>query len=93
MSAPRNIKEQILNLRMEGKSYREIEKEVNCSRGNVWFHCNKHGLTDTGMKLHPVSKKIKKQIAKYCITHTSLQASKHFKLAIDTIKKYRKFQG
>jgi DNA-binding CsgD family transcriptional regulator len=93
MSAPRNIKEQILKLRMEGKSYREIEKEVNCSRGNVWFHCNKQGLNDTGKKLHPITKKIKRQIAKYCQTHTSLQASKHFNLSIATIKNYRKFIG
>jgi len=93
MSAPRNIKEQILKLRMEGKSYREIEKEVNCSRGNVWFHCNKHGLNDTGKKLHPITKNLKRQIAKYCKTHTSLQASKHFELSIATIKNYRKFIG
>jgi len=93
MSAPRNIKEQILRLRMEGKSYREIEKELNCSRGNVWFHCNKNGLTDTGLKLHPITIKIKRQIAKYCKTHTSLEACKHFCLSLATIKNYRKFQG
>jgi DNA-binding CsgD family transcriptional regulator len=93
MSAPRNIKEQILRLRMEGKSYREIEKELNCSRGNVWFHCNKHGLTDTGKKKHALDKKTKRQIAKFCKSHTSLQASKHFGLSIATIKNYRKFEG
>jgi DNA-binding CsgD family transcriptional regulator len=93
MSAPRNIKEQILRLRHEGKSYREIEKELNCSRGNVWFHCNNNGLNDTGKKLHPITKKIKRQIAKYCKKHTCLQASKHFGLSIATIKNYRKFEG
>jgi DNA-binding CsgD family transcriptional regulator len=93
MSAPRNIKEQILRLRMEGKSYREIEKELNCSRGNVWFHCNKHNLTDTGKKKYPVSKKIKRQIAKYCKTHTSKEASEFFNLSIQTIKNYRKYIG
>lgn len=93
MSAPRNIKEQILRLRTEGKSYREIEKELNCSRGNVWFHCNKHGLTDTGKKKHAIDKKTKKQIAKFCKTHTSKEASEFFKLSIQTIKNYRKFEG
>jgi transcriptional regulator len=93
MSAPRNIKEQILRLRMEGKSYREIEKELNCTRSNVWFHCNKHGLNDTGKKRHPLDKKIKKQIAKYCKKHTCAEARDFFNLSLQTIKKYRKFEG
>lgn len=33
------IKEQILKLRDEGKSYREIEKIVGCSKGTVAYHC------------------------------------------------------
>ena len=32
-------KEDILRLRAEGKSYREIEKELGCSRGTIAYHC------------------------------------------------------
>jgi len=33
------LKEQILNLRNEGKSYKEIEKELGCSRSTISYHC------------------------------------------------------
>lgn len=33
------MKEQILKLRSEGKSYREIEKVVGCSRGTISYYC------------------------------------------------------
>ena len=91
MAEKRNIKGQILKLRMEGKSYREIQKEIGCSKGNVWFHCNNHGLNDTGKKRYALSEKNKIQIANYCLNHTSLEASKFFNLSIQTIKKYRKY--
>lgn len=35
------MKEQILKLRAEGKSYREIEKILNCSKGTIAYHCGK----------------------------------------------------
>ena len=33
------MKDQILLLRAEGKSYREIEKLLGCSKGTISFHC------------------------------------------------------
>jgi len=33
------MKEQILKLRKEGKSYREIQKVLNCSKGTIAYHC------------------------------------------------------
>jgi 5-methylcytosine-specific restriction endonuclease McrA len=33
------MKEQILKLRNEGKSYREIEKILGCSRSTISYHC------------------------------------------------------
>lgn len=35
------MKEQILRLRSEGKSYKDIVKELGCSISTVAYHCNK----------------------------------------------------
>lgn len=34
------MKEKILKLRSEGKSYNEIQKELGCSKGTISFHCS-----------------------------------------------------
>lgn len=34
------LKENILKLRKEGKSYRQIESVLNCSRATISYHCN-----------------------------------------------------
>lgn len=33
------MKEQILKLRQQGKSYTEIQEILNCSRGTISYHC------------------------------------------------------
>jgi 5-methylcytosine-specific restriction endonuclease McrA len=35
------LKEKILKLREEGKSYKEIEKELGCSRSTISYYCSK----------------------------------------------------
>jgi hypothetical protein len=93
MSAPRNLKNDIVQLRNEGKSYREIQKILQCSRGTINYNCKKTNLTDTGLKIHPVSKEVKQQISDFCKTNTSKVASAHFGLGLSSIKKYRKYQS
>ncbi len=34
------LKEQILKLRTQGKSYRKIQEELNCSKSTIGFHLN-----------------------------------------------------
>ncbi len=41
ITGPRGIKKDILRLRSEGKTYSQIAKELNCSRGTIAYHCNK----------------------------------------------------
>ena len=41
MSKPREIKKEILELRSEGFSYRQICEKLNCSKGTVAYHCGK----------------------------------------------------
>jgi transposase len=93
MARPRQLKNQVLTLRAEGKSYRAIQKELNCSRGTINYHCKDNDMTDIGMKIHPLPKEIKIQIAEYCQTNTSVKATERFGLSLSTIKKYRKYQG
>lgn len=35
------MKEQILKLREEGKTYNQIQKELKCSKGTISYHCGK----------------------------------------------------
>ena len=41
ITGPRGIKKDILRLRSEGKTYQQIAKELNCSKGTIAYHCNK----------------------------------------------------
>lgn len=92
MAIKRNLKNQILTLRNQGKSYREIQKELICSKGTINYHCKENELTDIGMKIAPVDSEMKSQIADYCKDSTLADASKHFGLSLSTIKKYKKYQ-
>ena len=93
MARPRQLKNQVLTLRAEGKSYRAIQKELNCSRGTINYHCKENDMTDIGMKIHPITNELKVQIAEYCTSNTSVKASENFGLSLSTVKKYRKYQG
>lgn len=92
MAIRRNLKPQILTLRNQGKSYREIQRELNCSKGSINYHCKENDLTDIGMKVNPVDNSIKSEIAEFCKEHTLSEASNYFKLSLSTIKKYKKNQ-
>lgn len=49
----KKIKNKILELREQGKSYTEIQKILGCSKGTISFHCGK------GQKLKSKNRKIK----------------------------------
>ena len=38
------LKDKIIELRLQGKSYRKIEKELNCSRSTISIHCRNYGI-------------------------------------------------
>ena len=62
MARPKGLKHKVLNLRAEGKSYRTIQKELQCSRGTINYHCKDNDMTDIGMKIHPLSNETKRTI-------------------------------
>ena len=49
------MKEEIIKLRKEGKSYRDIQKELGCSKSTISFHCVKLNL-NTPVEYTPVIK-------------------------------------
>lgn len=85
----RGIKEDILRLRNEGYSYRDIQEKLKCSKSTINFHCEKEKLTDTGMKMEMLDEKTKNAILEYTKTKTTKQAMEHFGLGRTTIKRYK----
>lgn len=55
-------KQDIIRLRKQGKSYRQIEDELGCSKGTVAYNCKQAGLEDIGKKQQKISKEKKEKI-------------------------------
>lgn len=85
----RGIKEEILKLRKKGLSYRDIQSKLKCSKSTINYHCKNHDLTDTGLKLFPISQKVKNAIKKFTKTHTKKEAMSEFGVGRTTIKNYK----
>ena len=37
----RNLKKKVLQLRAEGKTYKQIQQKLNCSKSTISYYCNK----------------------------------------------------
>jgi DNA-binding CsgD family transcriptional regulator len=93
MSLRRNLKTDIIRLRNEGKSYREIQKILSCSRGTINYHCRNIGMVDIGKKKYPIDNDLKKSIAEYAKKHSLVATAKAFKLSLSTINNYKNYQA
>ena len=82
-----SIKEQILILRSEGKSYNEIKEIVKCSKATISYFCKKAGVNDIG-KFSISEEKIEK-IKEFYKTHTLIETSKEFNVSRTTVLKYK----
>jgi len=91
MPTKRNLKNDIIRLRNEGESYRDIQKKLSCSRGTINYHCRIEGIVDTGKKLYPLDNEMKKNISEYCKNHSLIATAKAFKLSLSTINNYKKY--
>lgn len=84
-----SLKEKIIKLRKEGKSYGEIKKELNCSKATISFHCKNEALNNIGLDQ---SKKLKKEeidkLKDFYKTHTIKETSVEFEVSETTVKKY-----
>lgn len=87
--ARRGIKDQIIELRKSGMSYRKIEETLNCSKGTIAHHCENAGLKDIGIKHQVITEEKKKEIYEYTKTHTTPEAMEHFGIGRTAIKRYK----
>lgn len=84
-----SLKEKIIKLRKEGKSYSEISNELGCSKSTVSFHCKNEALNDIGLDQ---SKRLSEdeidELKSYYKNHSIKETSKKFKVSGTTVKKY-----
>lgn len=80
------MKEIILKLRKEGKTYNEIQKIVNLSKGTISYHCNRHGLGGIDLKL---KNELILAIKEYTKTHNNKKTAQHFNVSLSTVAKYK----
>jgi 5-methylcytosine-specific restriction endonuclease McrA len=83
MTGRRGIKEEILKLRAEGKSYRTIAKILDCARSTITYHCgvgqkekakarvnkNKNAKLLIN-KIARFKKSVKSRVSEFCSTRT-----------------------
>lgn len=82
------IKDDIIQLRKQGKSYKEIRKTLGCSLSTISYHCNKNELSDHN-KLREPSNDEKKQFQILYNEHLStLKVSKITGWSKATVLKY-----
>lgn len=91
----RGIKEDILDLRSKGKSYREIQSILNCSKGTIAYHAKMSGMDGAIEFTHhkQLSEKEKKDIYKFTENNTNIAAAvRELGFCRKTILKYGCFE-
>lgn len=83
-------KEKIIRLRKEGKSYKQIRKQLGCSPGYISEVCKSVGLNNIGLDLN---KKLTKgeilELKEYYKTHTKKETAIKFGVSTATVTKYK----
>ena len=84
-----SLKEKIIELRKEGKSYNEIKKILKCSKATISYHCKNEGINDIGLD---TSKKLGKEeiedLKNFYKSNTIKETSTRFGVSETTVKKY-----
>jgi DNA-binding CsgD family transcriptional regulator len=81
-------KQDIIRLRKQGKSYREIENELGCSKGTIAYHCKQEGLEDIGKKKKKISDEKKEAIRETYKEETAQRTAEIHDVSESTVKKY-----
>lgn len=77
------LKEKIISLRNEGKSFREIGKILNCSKATISYHCRRNNLSDIGLKKYKeLTIDEKDKLKEYYNTHTIKETSEKFGISV-----------
>ncbi len=82
--------ENIILLRNEGKSFNEIHRLLNCSKGYISTICEKYNLSDIGLS---DNKKLTDaeiiELKEFYKTHTKKETSEKFGVSGTTVTKYK----
>jgi len=80
------LKEKIEKLRLKGKTYNEISKELNVSKSTISYHCKSLGLDGDG-KIH-LNENEKNNMDKYYLTHSLNETAEFFNVSRCTVNRY-----
>jgi transcriptional regulator with XRE-family HTH domain len=84
-----STKEKIIQLRKQGKSYREIEKELGCSKSLISYHCKNEVLNDIGLDTSKKLNDYEIDLLKIFYKTNSIEKTmKEFGVSRSTITKY-----
>lgn len=80
------MKDEILKLKREGLTHKEIINKLGCAKSTISYHCNKNGLGDkTNSKLET---ELINKIKKYYINHTINETAIKFNISETTVVRY-----
>lgn len=88
------MKETILKLKSEGKSYKEIQDLLGCSKGTISYHCGSGQKEKTKIRRDNRRKnlvKVKTDTFKYTVNVVEKQEKKITRLPKDVVESVRKF--
>ena len=83
-------KEKIIELRKNGKSYKEIKKEIGCSSGYISYVCKSIGINDIGLDSNKKLTDVEiLELKEYYKTHTKEETAIKFGISGTTVTKYK----
>ena len=81
-----SLKEKILTLRSNGKTYDEIKAKLKCSKATISYHCKRYGINGNGVKRLSDAEKL--EMNEYYRSHTIDETANYFDVHRSTIIKY-----
>jgi hypothetical protein len=80
------LKEQILKLRIDGKTYNEIRTILNCSKATISYHCKRHNVNF--FKNKTLSSEEKDALNVFYKTNTLKETAKKFNISVTSVIRY-----
>lgn len=85
-----SLKEQIIELRQQRKSYNEISKILGCSKATISYHCMKSDTNDIGLKKGKIlTDEEQNNLREYYKTHSKDETAIFFGISTTTVTKYK----
>jgi Zn finger protein HypA/HybF involved in hydrogenase expression len=81
------MKEKILKLRRDGKTYNEIKKELGCSKGTISYHCKNEDLSKP-LKSNKLSDDIIEGIKKDSEYLSTTEICEKYDIGATSVRKY-----